>query len=85
MKTAELDRALQAGLKVLRMPAIRNCYKEMADQARRESKSFERFLSELVTHEQQTRHTNRIQRWLRDSRLPLYKHLIPLTADGCRT
>ena len=75
MTTAELDRALQAGLKVLRTPAIRSCYKEMADQARRESKSFERFLFELIEQEQQKRHTNRIKRWLRNSRLPLEETL----------
>ena len=75
MTTAELDRALQAGLKVLRMPAIRHNYKKKADEARRESMSFERFLFELIEQEQQERHTNRIQRWLRDSRLPLEKSL----------
>ena len=71
MTTAELDRALQAGLKVLWMPAIRHNYKKKADEARRESMSFERFLFELIEQEQQERHTNRIKRWFRDSRLPL--------------
>ena len=33
------------------------------------------FLLELVEEEQQERHSNRIQRWLRESRLPLEKTL----------
>lgn len=75
MTTTELERALHAGLKELRLPAIRGCFQEKAELARRESMSFERFLLELVQGEQQERTNNRIQRWLRDSRLPLEKSL----------
>ena len=75
LSAAELERSLQAGLKELRMPAIRACFREKADTARREAMSFERFLLELVEQEQQERHSNRIQRWLRASRLPLEKTL----------
>lgn len=57
------------------MPAIRRSYKEMANEARRESMSFERFLFELVEHQRQQRHSNRILRWLRASRLPHEKTL----------
>ena len=55
MTTAELERAVHTGLKELRMPAIRGCFREKADLARRESLSFERFLLELVQQEQQAR------------------------------
>lgn len=49
--SAELERSLQAGLKELRMPAIRACWREKADMARREAMSFERFLLELIEEE----------------------------------
>ena len=75
LSSAELTRALAAGLKDLRMPTIRASYQELADQARRESMSFERYLYELVEQERLQRHTNRIQRWLRQSRLPREKTL----------
>ena len=35
LSAAELERSLQAGLKELRMPAIRACFREKADTARR--------------------------------------------------
>ena len=76
MKTltaADLERAVHTGLKDLRLPAIRACYQQKADLARRESMSFERFLLELI--EQEQRHSNRIHRWLHQSRLPLQKTL----------
>lgn len=75
LTTAELEQSLQVGLKELRMPAIRACFREKADTARREAMSFERYLLELVEQERQERHSNRIQRWLRESRLPLEKTL----------
>ena len=61
LTTADLERAVHTGLKDLRLPAIRACYQQKADLARRESKSFERFLLELI---EQERHSNRIHRWL---------------------
>ncbi len=73
LTTAQLDRALRAGLKELRLPSMRDGYRDRADLARRESLSFERFLWELVETEVHTRRNNRIQRWLRESGLPLEK------------
>ena len=75
LTTADLERAVHTGLKDLRLPAIRACYQQKADLARRESMSFERFLLELIEQEQQERHSNRIHRWLHQSRLPLEKTL----------
>lgn len=75
MTTKELTRELQTGLKALRMPGIWTTFQEVADLARRESLSFERFLLALVEQEQQSRSHHRIQRALRASRLPLAKTL----------
>lgn len=63
-------------------------FKEMADLARKESVSIERFLLTLVEQEQQSRTQNRIQCALRASRLPRSKTLdafdrtrLPLKGD----
>ena len=76
MKTltaAQLKRQLLIGLKELRLPAMRALHREQADLARKQSLSYEHFLLSLVQRELEERHTNRIERWLRESRLPLEK------------
>ncbi len=78
LTSGQLDRALRAGLKELRLPSMRDRYRDTADLARRESLSFERFLWELVETEVHTRAKHRIQRWLRESGLPLEN-----TMDTC--
>ncbi len=60
-------------LKQLHMPTIRNAYKDMADQARKHSWSYEQYLHELIVQECECRLQNRIARNLRDSNLPLSK------------
>ena len=75
MSSKDLDRALRTGLRVLRMPGIREWYREIAEVARKESLSFERFLLMLVEQEQQNRTSNRNKRTLRASQLPLAKTL----------
>lgn len=57
-------------LKQLHMPTIRRSYIEMADQARKESWSYEQYLFELLVQECQVRQQNRIARNLDDSKLP---------------
>lgn len=57
-------------LKQLHMPAIRNSYEAVADQARKESWSYEQYLFELVKFENEKRRQNRIIRNFRDSKLP---------------
>lgn len=61
-------------LKELHMPTIRSCYTELAEMARRESLSYEAYLSELLEREIEERRKNRIERLLRESRLPLEKN-----------
>jgi len=60
-------------LKQLHMPGIRNSYKKTADQARKESWSYEQYLLELVILESDIRKQNRIARNLRISKLPTSK------------
>jgi DNA replication protein DnaC len=60
-------------LKELHLPAFRSGYEELAVQAQQESLSYERYLLSLTQRECQERRNNRIERLLRQSRLPLEK------------
>ena len=62
-------------LKQLHMPTIRGCYQQIAEQARKESFSYEQFLVELLKLECEARRQNRIARNLRASKLPSSKTL----------
>ena len=62
-------------LKELHLPTIRSGFEEVARIAQQESQSYERYLLELTERECQARRGNRIERSLRDSRLPLEKTL----------
>jgi DNA replication protein DnaC len=70
-----LHKALTAHLRELGMPAVRDCYREEAERARRESLSYERYLLEVVRREAEARRQKRIERLLRQSKLPLEKNL----------
>ena len=61
-------------LKELHMPTIRSLFSQAAEAARNSSQSFEEYLFELLREEIQTRRQNRIQRLLRESRLPFEKN-----------
>lgn len=67
--------ALVDGLKELHLPTMRESFPQAAEQARQESLSYERFLLELVNRERDERKQKRVDRLLRDSRLPLEKNL----------
>ena len=73
--TATLEPALGHYLKELNLPTVRACYPDWAQKAAQESLSYERFLLELVQLECEGRHQRRIERRLRESRLPLEKSL----------
>jgi DNA replication protein DnaC len=60
-------------LKDLHLPAVRACFEAEADLARRNGLSYEQFLLELLEREQEARRQSRIERLLRQSRLPLEK------------
>ena len=74
-QTEELPSRLFSCLKELHLPTIRECYSEQADVARRESQSYEQYLFDLMELERETRRHNRIDRFLRESQLPLEKSL----------
>ena len=74
-QAATLATQLDDCLKELRLPSVRACYPELVEQATQESLGYERFLFELLDHEREGRRHRRIERFLRDSRLPLEKSL----------
>ena len=75
MLSDELRIALIECLKELHLPTVRACYEEQADQARQENITYEYYLAEVMEREREVRRHNRIQRLLRDSKLPLEKNL----------
>jgi len=75
MMNADIHTRLDPFLREMRLPTMRAIYREDADTARRESSTYEEYLFGLVESERQTRHDNRIQRLLKQSRLPLEKTL----------
>jgi len=71
----ELKTSLTKCLKELHLPTVRACYEEQADQARQENITYEYYLAEVMEREREVRSHNRIQRMLRESKLPLEKSL----------
>jgi DNA replication protein DnaC len=70
-----LAATLTGHLKELQMPTIRALYEETARRAEQESLSYEQYLLELVEREVETRRHNRMERLLRESKIPLEKTL----------
>jgi DNA replication protein DnaC len=66
---------LQGMLKELHLPTVREHFQEAARRAQQEELTYEQFLLELVELESQERRTRRIERLLRQSRLPAEKSL----------
>jgi len=60
-------------LKTLRLPTVRECYQEQAEEARREELTYEHYLFEVMERESEVRKQNRKIRLLRQSKLPLDK------------
>ncbi|MBK5100267.1 MAG: IS21-like element helper ATPase IstB [Desulfobacteraceae bacterium] len=75
MLSNELKSALTECLKELHLPTVRACYEEEADRARRENLTYEYYLAEVMEREREVRRHNRVQRLLRESKLPLEKSL----------
>jgi len=75
MLSDKLKISLTRCLKELHLPTVRACYEEEADQARQESITYEYYLAEVMEREREVRSHNRIQRMLRESKLPLEKNL----------
>lgn len=62
-------------LKELHLPTVRSCYSESAESAARESLGYTEFLLGLLEAECAERRQNRIDRLLRESKLPLEKSM----------
>ncbi len=62
-------------LKELHLPTFRSAFESVAQQAQQEALSYQSYLLELATRECQERRHKRIERLLRESRLPLEKNL----------
>ncbi|NIA16690.1 MAG: ATP-binding protein [Nitrospiraceae bacterium] len=62
-------------LKELRLPTMRNCYEDEAQRAQQETLSYEQYLFELAGRECEARRQHRVERFLRESRLPIDKSL----------
>ena len=75
MDAQDVKPALVSCLKELHLPTMREAFPQVADQARQESLSYERYLLELANRECDERRQKRVERLLRDSRLPLEKNL----------
>jgi len=71
----------QQCLKSLRLPGVRDCYQEVAAQARAQRYTYEQYLAEVLEKEQEERRRHRIERFLRASRLPLEKNLESFDRD----
>ena len=70
---AALQAELTQALKELRMPTITSCYEHEAEAARAESLTYEHYLLEIIRREREQRRIGRIERLLRQSRLPREK------------
>ena len=62
-------------LKELRLPAMRDCYEQEAQRAQQETLGYEQYLLELAGRECEARRQHRVERFLRESRLPIDKSL----------
>jgi len=62
-------------LRELHLPTFRECFEDAAGRAEKEALSYEQYLLELAQRECEVRRTNRIDRLLRQSKLPLEKNL----------
>jgi len=62
-------------MKELCLSSMKSNYKETVEQAEKNDVSYEEFLFELLAHERSQRYNRRIQRYLKESKLPLEKTL----------
>jgi len=74
--TTEVKARLIECLRELHLPTFREGFEDLARRAVQESFSYEQYLGNSRTQECQARRINRIERWLRESDLPLDKSLI---------
>ena len=72
-KKKETEAALTRCLRELRLPVVRQQYESLAQKAEQESLGYEEYLLEVLELERESRRHKRMEKLLRDSRLPLSK------------
>jgi len=75
MNEKEMNLQLKKYLQELCLPNIRDSYSETAKQAAKESMSYEAYLYELVQQQCSIRRQNRIERRLKESKIPYEKNM----------
>lgn len=75
MRGRNAKKELEQYLKELHLPSVRNTYAALAEKGGEEGLGYEEYLLELMRNECEERRQRRIQRWLRESQLPLEKNL----------
>lgn len=70
-----MDARMISAAKLLKLPTVRSQYQDAAEQARRKEVSHESYLLELLEQEAQVRQQKRVERMLRESRVPAEKTL----------
>src|ERR1039458_3640291 len=74
--TPQIRTALMENLKDLHLPAMRECFEQAAQQAEKETLSYEQYLLQLTQRECESRRRNRIATLLRESALPKEKTMV---------
>ncbi len=70
-RAVDVKAELTQRLEYPHLPMVRQCHEEVAQQAERESLSYERYLREVIQREYEERQENRTAKMLRESQLPL--------------
>ena len=78
IRNGDVKQALEHHLRELHLPTFRSCYEQSARRAQAETLSYEQYLLGLAERECEVRGQNRIERLMRQSRLPLEKDLASL-------
>jgi DNA replication protein DnaC len=75
MSGQKIKQEVEQYLRELRLSAVRESYKDIAESAEKEESGYVEYLLELLKTECEVRGQKRIERRLRESRLPLEKNL----------
>jgi len=74
-KIQDIRALLNKYLKELFLSTMRQCYADLAEKARQDSLSYEQYLLHLAEQECISRHNNRIERNVKESRIPRDKNM----------
>jgi len=75
MSGQKIKQEVEQYLRELRLSAVRESYKDIAESAEKEESGYVEYLLELLKQECEVRGQKRIEHRLRESRLPLEKNL----------